>query len=345
TISVLGAAVSMRSLYTMSMENDTLYSASFSSKSEINDEKIEEIFSNVGSKEYDLKTTVLKAQSTSKEVESRAKEEYIILSYDQFIEILKNNGNEKELNKIDEEMVTGNKVIYIQRPGTFGSLIEKEEITIADKVYEISEGDIRFKTLGSLLNDVTIVVNDEEYEKIKASSEELNFYGIKITNDEALLDLEIMNEVTTRISPYLSQEMRSQVGLYKLQGVAWLKMVYAIGAFLFLVFVLAEASIIYTKIYSDANEDKNKYKILSNVGASKKDLERAINKEVALFYSLPIAVGLIDSFFAIKALGDILSDNLLGTFILSMGVCSGIFILSYMISIRSFKKIVKVSEM
>ena len=112
------------------------------------------------------------------------------------------------------------------------------------------------------------------------------------------------------------------------------------GAFLFLVFVLAEASIIYIKIYSDASEDKDKYKILKDIGASKKDLGKAIRKEVMLFYVLPLSIGLIHSFFAIQVLGKFISENLNITFIISILVSICIFIVSAIISIRSFKNII-----
>ena len=344
TVSVLGTAVSMNKLYTMSLENDTLYSISSYSHNEINDKEIEKSLSNVGKKEYELKTTVLKAKSTLKAVEDSRNSDYIILSYDQFVQILKTNGNEEYLNKINEDMVKGNKAIYIQRPGTLASLIKDKQVTVNDNLYEVSEGDLRFKTLGSILNYETIVVNNEEYNKIKASSETLNFYGIKVENDDRLLDKDIMNSVGEGLKPYLNYDISIQAGVYKSQNVAWLKIVYAIGAFLFLVFVLAEASIIHTKIYSDANEDKHKYKILADVGASMKDLGRAISKEVALVYIIPLAVGLIHSFFAIKVLGKFLSENLFVTFIFSTLTCILIFFGSCLISIRSFKRVVNVSK-
>ncbi len=80
------------------------------------------------------------------------------------------------MNENNEDMVKGNKVIYIQRLGTLASLIKDKQVTVNDNLYEVSEGDLRFKTLGSILNYETIVVNNEEYNKIKASSETLNFY-------------------------------------------------------------------------------------------------------------------------------------------------------------------------
>ena len=239
-------------------------------------------------------------------------------------------------------MVEGNKVIYVQRPGTLASLIPTTEVQIYDEPYEVSEGNIRFKTLGSLLNAPTLIVNDDVYNRLKMQGEMLHFYGVKVDNEEQLLNQEVMEDITQKITPYLNDNMKTQVGIYAVENVAWLRVVYAIGTFLFLVFVMAEASIIYTKIYSDAMEDKEKYKILTRIGGSKKDLERAISKEIAIFYALPLVVGLIDSFFAIQVLGDFISENLLGTFIISAIICMGIFIISYIFSVASFKRVVKV---
>ncbi|WP_370772997.1 hypothetical protein [Clostridium sp.] len=44
------------------------------------------------------------------------------------------------------------------------------------------------------------------------------------------------------------------------------------------------------KIYSDANEDKEKYNTLLKIGTNKKDISKVINKEVMMFYILPFIV-------------------------------------------------------
>ena len=51
----------------------------------------------------------------------------------------------KAITEVNEKMVEGNKVIYIQKPD-FVSLIKTTEVTIYDEPYEVSKGDIRFKT-------------------------------------------------------------------------------------------------------------------------------------------------------------------------------------------------------
>lgn len=343
TVTVLGTAVSMKNLYTMSEENDQLFTMSFSSSNEIDTVNIsEEITKVLGEKKFDLNTQVLMVNDTLKNEEAFPGQGYIVMSYDGFQDILKSNGYEKDLEKINEEMVKGNNVIYIENPNTLGSLIKPTKITLADKTFEISEGNIRFKVLGSLIKARTIVVNNEEYEKLYNHGQMVNFYGIKVKNESDILNEDIINKLGQGLGPYLNDDINFQVGKYKTQSVEWLKLVYAIGAFLFLVFVLAEASIIYIKLYSDATEDKDKYKILKNIGASRKDLGKAIRKEVTLFYVLPLSIGLIHSFFAINILGKFLSENLNLTFIISIIVSVSIFVVSAIISIKSFKNIVDV---
>ncbi|WP_300854576.1 FtsX-like permease family protein [uncultured Clostridium sp.] len=343
TVTVLGTSVSMRRLYSMSEQNDQLFSMSFSSTNKIDNLNInKEITDLLREKKFDLSTDVLMVDNTLKDVDEFQKEKYIVIPYNKFRDILKINGYEKDLEKVNEEMVKGNKAIYIQRPGTLASFIKKNKVTIADKVFEISEGNIRFKVLGSLLNYATIVVNSDEYENLKLKGELINFYGIKINDDNKFLNEDTIIKLSQKLEPYISNDINFQVGIYKTKNVEWLKLVYAIGSFLFLVFVLAEASIIYIKIYSDATEDKDKYKILKNIGASKKDLQKAIRKEVILFYVLPLSIGIIHSFFAIKVLGKFLSEDLNLTFVISVLVSIIIFIFSAIISIKSFKNIVKV---
>lgn len=339
TITVLGTSVSMRKLYSMSEENDQLFTMSFSSSNTINNEEIsEEVTKVLGEKKFDLNTDVLMVKDKIQE----GKQKYIVLPYDKFTSILKSNGYEKDLENVNEGMVQGDKVIYIQRPGTLATLFKKNNVTVGDQTFEISESDIRFKVLGSLINYPAVVVNNSQYEKLKNSGEMLNFYGIKAKDDKELLNQDTLDKLGMVLKPYLTDDINFQVGIYKTKNVEWLKLVYAIGTFLFLVFILAEASIIYIKIYSDANDDKDKYKILKNIGVSKKDLRRAIRKEVSLFYILPLSIGLLHSFFAIQALGRFLSENLNLTFIISVLVSICIFFISAIISNKSFKSIVKV---
>lgn len=335
TTTVLGTAFSMKKTYENSQRNITLYSLAISSKDEFNSEEVANKLKEIGEEKYSLETKVLKIKSTLKDVPQYENDEYIVVSYDNLSNILKENGDEKDLVKFNEEMVQGNNAIYIERPGTLMSLLSNiKDVTLNDVKFNISEST-RIRIFGEALNYVTIIVNNDEYEKLRETATEINFYGIKIENEENIIN--VIEEIGKNLNLETTQGFYGQ---YELKTIEWVKFVYAIGGFLFLVMVLAEASIIYIKIYSDANEDKQKYKTLVNIGASKKDISKSISREVALFYFIPLAVGSIHSYFAINVLADFMKENLNFVYLISLLICIAIFIVNCIISIMGFKKII-----
>lgn len=337
TVTVLGTAVSMKKLYESSIADDVLYTASFYSRGEIEHKEMEEILAQIGSTKYEIETTVL-------EVPISEDESCYVLSYPQFMEIVKENGNIDSADKLKKEQLSDDQVVFIQRPGTLASLIEERDIKINAKTYQILNLNTRFKTLGSLMKHATLIVNEKVYEEFSKIGQLYHFYGLKVENDEVLEDRNMMKHFVEEMTPYVTENISGQIGVFEAQKIEWLKAVYAIGAFLFLVFILAEASIIYIKIYSDANEDKNKYKILSKIGVEKREVKKAIRKEISLFYSIPLLIGLLHSYAALYVLGKFLSISLVQTFIISVAVCMIIFLISCIISIGSFNKIVGVNN-
>ncbi|MDU2156325.1 FtsX-like permease family protein [Clostridium sp.] len=339
TTTVLGTAFSMKTTYENSQRNITLYSLAISSTDEFNSEEIAHKLKEVGEEKYSLNTKVLKVNSTLKDVPEYQNDEYIVVSYDNLSNILKANGDEKDLDKFNEEMVEGNNVIYIERPGTLMSLLANmKDITLNDVKFNVSEST-RIRVFGEALNYSTIVVNNDEYEKLKETASEINFYGIKIENEENIIN--VIDEIGKNLN---LETTHGFYGQFELKTIEWVKFVYAIGGFLFLVMALAEASIIYIKIYSDANEDKQKYKTLLSIGASKKDISKSISREVALFYFIPLVVGAIHSYFAINALADFMKENLNFVYLLSLVICIAIFIVNCIISIIGFKKIIGIKK-
>ena len=70
------------------------------------------------------------------------------------------------------------------------------------------------------------------------------------------------------------------------------------------------------------------------------DLNRVIIKEVSLLYAIPSLLGAITSYFAIGALGDLMSMNLTKVYFIALGVCILIFVFLCMCSIHTFKKLI-----
>lgn len=201
------------------------------------------------------------------------------MKYSDFCNTLKVNGNDKELKEYGERLVSGNNVIELKSPQTIASIATKEaKIKLDGQLYNISRGEVKVPVLGTGLNQSIIVVNDDTYFKLRDKGQQVYFYGAKVFQEE---NSQVMfNNIEKNLS---LKNVYIQNG-YKAQGESqWMKFAYVVLVFLFLVFAIVAGSIIYMKIYSDAYEDKEKYKILLKIGTTEKDINRAILKEVAIF--------------------------------------------------------------
>ncbi|MDE5978029.1 MAG: hypothetical protein K2G70_06150, partial [Turicibacter sp.] len=259
----------------------------------------------------------------------------ILMKESDFIQTVTQNGEEAKLSSLKVDL-TDSEMIVIERPGTLMS-IEWDPVTeyyIQDQTYEIV-GNSRILTLGWSINNSVAIVNDKVYDSFVKSGQILYFYGIDAESEEVAhqlveeLNVNLNNETTVIYNGYLM-----------LDSINWLKFTYAIGAFLFLVVMMATGSIIYMKIYHDAAEDKNKYQVLLKIGAMKEEIGCAIAKEVILFYVIPLMVGAVHSYFAIGALGDLMKQDLTMTFYIALGTCMIIFAILCVWSIQSFKRII-----
>ena len=74
-----------------------------------------------------------------------------------------------------------------------------------------------------------------------------------------------------------------------------------VGSFLGLVFLVATGSVIFFKVLTEAEEDKEKYKMLHKIGVSTKDIQATIRAQVAITFAVPLGLGLLHSAFALVA--------------------------------------------
>ncbi|WIY58898.1 FtsX-like permease family protein [Bacillus arachidis] len=113
-----------------------------------------------------------------------------------------------------------------------------------------------------------------------------------------------------------------------------------IGLFLGLVFLLATGSIIYFKQLTEANADRDRYIVLRKVGVTKKEMKKAIAKQVSFIFVIPLLVGICHSLFALKGLMTVMPNEFLIPLLMSIGVYSVIYIGYYFLTVRSYYKIV-----
>jgi len=182
----------------------------------------------------------------------------VVVKMSTFQKILSGLEVENGLKIISKLGQSNNEVAYIQRPGMVMSLLEKKEVSVGKKTYQIKV-NAKVPLFGSGVPYTCVVVRDEEYEAIKLNHEEKQFNGIILDNPE---DTEDLTYELAKILPAeagLYTYLLAGASLYDMAGI-----IYFLGAFLFLVFVFATGSIIYFKILVNRSETKVNMKSLRN---------------------------------------------------------------------------------
>ncbi|MBW4828277.1 MAG: FtsX-like permease family protein [Clostridiaceae bacterium] len=262
--------------------------------------------------------------------------EVVVIKLSDFKDILSGLGVEDREDIISQFNLSKNEVGYIERPQTMMSLIETDGIKIKDKKYDIKVST-KVPLFGNGLNFPCIVVNDKEYEILKANFIEHQFNGIILDNPKNIKDLTF--QLAELLSPKESSLYTSFVAdasFYDFTGI-----IYFLGSFLFLVFVFGTGSIIYFKTLSESFRDKGKYEILKKLGMTDLEIYKSVSKQVGISFILPLIVGSIHSIVSILVLSNMMKFNLLIPTIMSIGIFTLAYGIFYIFTIRKFMSIVQ----
>ena len=124
----------------------------------------------------------------------------------------------------------------------------------------------------------------------------------------------------------------------KSNEIDWIKVLYSICIFMFLVFILASGSILFMKVYNDAFEEKERYGILKKMGIDKKILRRSAAMELMAAYGLSFLVMGISSLFSVGALGKMMFTSLLEVNLISVLVVFVILAVWYFLSLQAYER-------
>lgn len=103
--------------------------------------------------------------------------------------------------------------------------------------------------------------------------------------------------------------------------------IYFVGIFIGIVFTICTLSILLFKLMQEAYEERNRYKILKQIGFTRKDIDKTINTQLKLIYIIPLAVGLIHATVALS----ITILGLGGKFFVVIGGIYGIYMAIYFV--------------
>ena len=122
-----------------------------------------------------------------------------------------------------------------------------------------------------------------------------------------------------------------------------------IGIFLSIIFMLGTVLVIYYKQISEGYEDRERFVILQKVGLDQKQIKQTINKQVLTVFFLPVIFAFLHLAFAyhmlsliLKVVGVVDTAMMLSVTLSICGVFALIYVLIFMITSRSYRKIVQI---
>ena len=121
-----------------------------------------------------------------------------------------------------------------------------------------------------------------------------------------------------------------------------------IGIFLSIIFMVGTVLVIYYKQISEGYEDRERFVILQKVGLDQKQIKQTINKQILTVFFLPVIFAFLHLAFAyhmlsliLKVIGVVDTAMMLSVTLSICGIFALIYVLIFMITSRSYRRIVQ----
>ncbi|MEY8748357.1 ABC transporter permease [Bacillales bacterium AN1005] len=145
--------------------------------------------------------------------------------------------------------------------------------------------------------DSYYVVSDQDYKELPAPISEESYHAWQVIKgkDNIIAASEKIEKV---VPPY--EFYAKDYSIYQLNKAYGL--VLFVGLFIGIVFFVSAGSFLYFRLYADLEEDKQKFRSISKMGLTEKELKNVLTRQTAILFFTPILVALIHGAVALTAL-------------------------------------------
>ena len=273
-----------------------------------------------------------------------AKKNYPFLSYDDYIVLMKNSdynnlANNFNLEKInlnsDQYAVVGNykKMIDIKNE----ALKRNTEIIVNQRIYlpKYKKAINGFYEMGSQKSEIGFIVlpDDALNENQKISNKMIADYNGNQDDIEKDVTSFLNNTSNYIITFNTKKDIReASVGLGAI--------VTFLGLYLGIIFLISCAAILALKELSESSDNVEKFVVLRKIGVDEQELNKALFKQIGIFFMFPLILAIIHSIFGVMFCNNILktmgvSFNLKSVIITSLFIIfiyGGYFFITYICS-------------
>lgn len=213
-----------------------------------------------------------------------------------------------------------------------------ESITLEDKSTYLAKPLGKDNPLPNVFryNTSVLIADEATYQKIVANNKIRSVQKIEFINYEDSKNSEtILSEVQAKnlsISMYYEYYLSAMIAFGTMLFIA---------SFMALVFMIATASLLYFKILSTMEEDRDYYRLLDNIGTTEKKKRKIITKQILPVFLCPLMLAMLHATFAIKSASTVFGLwglSLWKPSLMMFGIYTFIYLIFAYITIRSYQK-------
>ncbi len=190
----------------------------------------------------------------------------------------------------------------------------------------------------SASNDGVVVVSDEIVENlIKVDASIIGNYVD--TKDVETMDEEFRKYIESEELSLEGFNLRTKLDM-ETSSIGLKAILIFLGLYLGITFAITSATVLAIGQLSEASDNKNRYRVLRQIGADNKMLNKALLIQIGVTFMFPLIIALIHSFVGLKELNNIilamghidLTSNIFLTTLFILIVYGGYFLITYMCS-------------
>ncbi|MDU0297238.1 ABC transporter permease, partial [Paraclostridium sp. MRS3W1] len=298
SLTCIMVAFCMSSCFSSGFENEYPYSIYYTSENKADDKSLDMAI-NLGNEDVKYKTTVDLIPYKSN-LSMYINDVYLAKYSD--VENLLKHGKVKHEKDIEKNKPKKGEAILLVDTRVMNAFKINDNLKISNESIKINK-NIPSNIMGQSTNG-TLVLNDNDYEKLKTklNKKEVYFKAITLNNFEN----------TNSIAQYMRENSKNEIysadqfdksAYYAINGV------YFVGCFLALVFTVSLGSIMYFKCIQDASIDKERFNTLRKIGVSQEYINKAVFKQLGIFFILPVIVGSIHGIVAGYAVNSMFNSD------------------------------------
>lgn len=270
----------------------------------------------------------------------------------------------------DYEKMTGQK---LNLTGNEVGLWARNDQLKGQKAFSLNNQDYTIKqeiqqdfAMNHVSNQYVLLVSDYNYlvvpnlqnflEQYQDSAVYTQFYGgmdVTASQEEQLKLTDDFDAYVNNFSHNLkSEDAMVYNGTTKADAIAEMNALFGgilfIGIFLSIIFMMGTVLVIYYKQISEGYEDRERFVILQKVGLDQKQIKQTINKQVLTVFFLPVIFAFLHLAFAyhmlsliLKVIGVVDTAMMLSVTLSICGIFALIYVLIFMITSRSYRKIIQ----